>query len=61
MRTAEWQNIAGFKKILCTYVRINSQKSSKKAPPKIVKIQKCEKQNLLWVADEEAVEADDIC
>jgi hypothetical protein len=30
-------------------------------PKKIVKIQKCKNQNLLWVADEEAVEADDIC
>ena len=29
--------------------------------PKKAKIQKCQKQNLLWVADEEAVEADDIC
>ena len=60
MSTAEWQNIAGFKKILCTYVSI-VKNLRKKPPPKIVKIQKCEKQNLLWVADEEAVEADDIC
>ena len=43
------------------YISIVKNLRKKAKKKKIAKIQKCEKQNLLWVADEEAVEADDIC